>query len=145
MAHRDRLGSSGVIRLTRDCYVHQGSPGHRFGSSGLIMTQICFFGVIVAHYKGSSRLRCGSSGLKFGSLGLIRTQVSLIGGHCCSSGLNIWLIWTHWESDLAHQDSCWLIRTQVWLIGGHWGSSRLKIWLIRTHSSGLTGTQIWLI
>ena len=133
-----------------------------------------FFGVILAHNKGSSRLGCGSSGLRFGSLGLnsaqwplrfgywahldlsgslkdsdlvdqgsswlIRTQVWLIGGHCCSSGLNIWLIWTHWESDLAHQDSCWLIRTQVWLIGGHWGSSRLKIWLIRTHSP-TTGTH----
>ena len=89
LARRGSLGSLGLVRFIR------GHQGHRFGSSGLIMTQICFFGVIVAHYKGSSRLRCGSSGLKFGSLGLIRTQVSLIGGHCCSSGLNIWLIWTH--------------------------------------------------
>ena len=86
------------------------------------MTQICFFGVIVAHYKGSSRLRCGSSGLRFGSLGLNSAQWPLRFGywaHLDLSGLikrlrfgGSGLILADQDSGLAHWRSLLLFRTQ---------------------------------
>ena len=102
------------------------------GSSGVTRTQIwiirahhdsdLFFGVILAHNKGSSRLGCGSSGLRFGSLGLNSAQWPLRFGywaHLDLSGLikrlrfgRSGLILADQDSGLAHWGSLLLFRTQ---------------------------------
>ena len=102
------------------------------GSSGVTRTQILiirahhdsdlFFGVILAHNKGSSRLGCGSSGLRFGSLGLNSAQWPLrfaYWTHLDLSGLTerlrfggSGLILADQDSGLAHWGSLLLFRTQ---------------------------------
>ena len=78
MAHRGHRDSDLAHRAHWDSdLAHRGSSGLRFGSLGVLRTEIMFIGGHRAR-RDSYLAHWGSSGLRLGSSGVIRTQICQI-------------------------------------------------------------------